>query len=589
MQNLKIKFVYLAMLFIALILSISCSKDTDLLADYITQDYQEARLGANIFINDVYQFSGDTMVLDVLANDSISDPDNVKIIDTSTPKNGTVIINDDKTLTYLPNEEKEEALAQSENITENNQNPIESSDDTEKNSSDEDTFTYTVEIDDNGKKVTQEATVKIVMDMGELRAFPGAEGFGKHTTGGRGGYVYAVTNLNDFGKGSLRYGVETISGNRTIIFNVSGYINLTKPLKIRKGFGNITIAGQSAPNQGITLKGSSFWVQDSNVIIRYIRIRPGKDWTTTTNTALDENYEPDDVLRIIAYSGQHLSNIIIDHCSLSWGRDEILDISSSKSGSISNVTIQNCIISENLDKGYGVLVSNNVSNLTFYKNVLAHNKERNILFNNYVDGVEFINNIIYNFSRGTILFYGVKGDLIGNVYKTNSTSNRKLETVRLESSEKAKDNTGLYIFDNYENSNDITISSKGSNNLITHISSNRFFNSKTPNIPSGQVLDNVLPTVGAYLFQDAIDKRIITEIINGNGKRITHENQVGGYPSLQSISRPEKFDSDLDGIPDQWEYSNNLEPLNSDDGSSDQNNDGFTNLEDYLYSLEISN
>ena len=181
--------------------------------------------------------------------------------------------------------------------------------------------------------------------------------------------LYHVTNLGNSGPGSLRQGVEKIKGARTIVFDVSGYINLSKPIMIRKGYGNLTIAGQTAPGDGITLKGSSFWIHESNVIIRYIRIRPGKDWLPAGTDTKTADYEPDDALKIRAWGGTTIKNIVVDHTSISWGRDGVMDISGSNNGYLENVTIQNSIISENLDKGYGTLINKNVKNLTLFRNL----------------------------------------------------------------------------------------------------------------------------------------------------------------------------------------------------------------------------
>ncbi len=575
----------------------SCSKDSDLLADYVISDLQEARFIGNLAISDNFVVAPQkSIVLDVLANDTFTDPDKVKIVEISQPTNGTVVINEDKTLTYYPDssdapdtdasndtpvaqEEKEESPQEKETGQQEEQGKTVTED-----------FSYTVETsDDENNKISQKATVTVTTDLGELKAFPSAEGFGKNSTGGRGGFVYHVTNLGESGPGSLRQGVEKIKGVRTIVFDVSGYINLTKPLKIRSGYGNLTIAGQTAPGDGITLKGSSFWIHDSNVVIRFLRIRPGKEWLPAgTGDSGSDNYEPDDAVKIRAWSGTTVKNIILDHCSISWGRDGLLDIAGSESGYLEKISIQNNIIAENVDKGYGTLVDNHVADITFFKNLYAHNKERNILYKNKTFNVQFVNNIIYDFSRGTVLFYNTTSDIIGNIYLTNSTSNRALETIRLGPGEEPKSGTRLYQYDNTEDGGAVTLSSTGNNIINPYLQNSTVCHTGLTPLPNSKVMNAVLSNVGASIYRDGADSRIINDVLGRTGSRIVNENEVGGFPTLKSISRPYDYDSDYDGIPNKWEIANNLDPTDSNDGNADANGDGYTNLESFLFSLTQS-
>ena len=418
----------------------------------------------------------------------------------------------------------------------------------------------------------------------ELKAFPSAEGYGKYATGGRGGSVIHVTNLNDSGAGSLREAVEVKSGRRTVVFDVSGYINLREPLKIRDGHGDITIAGQTAPGDGITIKGSSFWIHDSNVIIRYLKIRPGVDALNTASLPPSSpDYEPDDAIRIVAWNNTRIENVIIDHCSFSWGRDELLEIGTQDQGYISNVSIQNTILSENIDKGYATLIYKNATNISFHKNLLAHCNDRNIAINANGVKVEMVNNIIYGFNRGTWMSFGNKMDVIGNVYIKSSSTSRSLETIRLENTglNNSIDNSLFYLNDNIENGSSNSVQS-----LVNSYRSNNRINNSGLNILSSYSLKNILlPTVGASINRDAIDTRIINDVTKLTGNLIKNELLVGGFPSITNYKRDSGYDTDKDGMTDSWEIANSLDPSNPTDAQQDRNNDGYTNLEEFLHSL----
>lgn len=625
MKNQNSKIVKSMVSLFVLISILSCSKDTDLLADYVISDFNDVNLMTNLTIADDYVFSPQqSIVLDVLANDTFTNPDKVEIISVSQPSDGFVVINENKTLTYFPDssdaqssdeaidtsdkdegqqtpstevgesteisdgEEIEESTEQEqqeqlndENLSNGEEQSIDQTLEENKSETTTEEFEYTVETEDeNGNKTTQNAQVTVTTQLGELKAFPGAEGFGRNTSGGRGGFVYHVKNLNDKGPGSLRYGLQNIKGKRTIVFDISGYIDLKSTMKIKRGYGNVTIAGQTAPGDGITLRGNSFWIQDSNVIMRYIRIRPGAAYTPGYS---------DDALRIVNTTGNTIEDVIIDHCSLSWGHDEVFSIAGSndEASFIKNITVQNTIVSEAIDNEYATLINKNIQNVTFYKNLYAHNRERNILFNNPPFGIEFVNNIVYNFSRGMILFYNTKADVIGNAYITNANSGRVMETIRLEVSDQPKDGTRLFTYDNTEDGGAITISKGGTHNLLPHLAQTPFFDSELNYLPSSELLKHILPDVGASNSRDATDLRIIDDVTYGTGKRINHEDEVGGFPPLTIKRHPENYDKDNDGISDQWEISNNLDPKNSDDGKADSDGDGYTNLESFLFSLTI--
>ncbi|WP_339922259.1 hypothetical protein [uncultured Cyclobacterium sp.] len=232
-------------------------------------------------------------------------------------------------------------------------------------------------------------------------AFPTAEGYGKYTVGGRGGKVYEVVNLNDSGKGSLREAVEA-EGPRTVVFRVSGTIKLEDELRIRNPY--ITIAGQTAPGDGITLRAYPLMINADEVIIRYIRVRLGNESGGETD----------------AISSRYTTNLILDHVSASWSIDETMSIYHGK-----NVTVQWCITSESLYKsnhqkgnhGFGGIWGANYS--TYHHNLIANHSNRNPRFGSGVGNTDFRNNVIFNWGYEST--YGGEVSQVGND-KSNFTN-----------------------------------------------------------------------------------------------------------------------------------------------------------------------
>lgn len=605
----------------------SCSKDTDLLADYVISDLHEARFIGNLAISDNFVVAPEkSIVLDVLANDTFTDPDKVKIVETSQPENGTVVINEDKTLTYYPDtsdapafdtengsqnpQEVEEDYTPEQNDTKEEtpkeeetqpapekentgQKPEEGETEqaqhteTEQKKEEEkgtitETFDYSVEsTDEQGNKTIQEATVTLTTDLGELKAFPSADGYGKYTTGGRGGYVIHVTNLNDSGPGSLRAALYA-KGKRTVVFDVSGYIDLVKTLSIRDP--HITIAGQTAPGGGITVRGANIAVRTSNVIIRYLRVRPGYNASPGS-----------ECINILANEDNlNIDGILIDHCSLSWSLDENLAFgagSAYSNNSIKNVTVQNCLNSEALNY-YAVLMGQNLSRISLIRNLFANNDNR-IPESSYGDtpeSYEFVNNIIYNYGRPTKIAYGVNADVIGNVYKANATpAVPNLQYARNSiSNPNGKPTDGkIFSIDNLQ----IGKNPKGMTNHLwdeNNRSSRVLTDSPYKPNPAADLEKTLLSDVGANVFNDPVDSRIIREYWNNGGKRgPRHESEVGGYPSLAEERYPYDYDSDRDGMADKWELENGMDPNNPNDGKAFRNGDGYTNLEAFLHHLVI--
>jgi pectate lyase len=411
-------------------------------------------------------------------------------------------------------------------------------------------------------------------------SFPEAEGYGKFVSGGRGGKIIEVINLNDQGPGSLRSALN-YSGPRIIIFKTSGTISLNSELLITNG--DLTIAGQTAPGEGICIKNYQTTINAENVIIRFIRFRLG-----------DEKKQEADALSVM-----NSKNIIVDHCSFSWGIDEVFSFYDNE-----NSTVQWCIISEALndsyhqkgEHGYGGIWGG--KNISFHHNLFAHNSSRNPRFNgartNTLPGEEhadFYNNVIYNWGINSS-YGGENGNynIIANYYKSGpgakkNTKNRIVEPW----------GTGnWFVAENFvEGSPDISEDNwnggvQGDYTDCKDIKSNIPLCNETINYQEAdKAFTDVLKFTGAiYPERDEIDVRIINEVQNnsvysGNGI-INSQTEVGGWPELISYESP--ADSDHDGMPDEWELKMNLNPNDPEDRNN-FGSTGYTFLEEYLNEL----
>ncbi|MCX2680003.1 pectinesterase family protein [Galbibacter sp. EGI 63066] len=408
-------------------------------------------------------------------------------------------------------------------------------------------------------------------------AFPGAEGFGENATGGRGGFVYVVTNLNDSGEGSLRKGIIK-RGPRTIVFAVSGTIELKSDLDINRG--NLTILGQTTPGDGITIKGYPVSVKADNVIIRYLRFRMG-----------DVNKIEDD-----AFGGRDTENVIIDHCSISWSTDENASFYRN-----TNFTLQWSIISEALNlsvhhkgaHGYGGIWGG--VKASFHHNLIASNNSRNPRFsgssstkNSENEFVDFRNNVIFNWGFNNI-YGGEKGNynVVNNYFKPGpATEDSKKERIVNPSKPYGK----FYVDGNYmEGSESVTKNNwdrgvQCENPEATRLDEEilvKNIKTQSPVIAYNQVLNYA----GASHKRDGVDLRIVNEIRTGkttfgNGI-IDSQEEVGGWPELKSV---EIKDTDEDGIPDEWEKEHGLDP-NRNDSNQHKLSEIYANIEVYANSL----
>lgn len=414
-------------------------------------------------------------------------------------------------------------------------------------------------------------------------AFPGAEGFGRLATGGRGGKVIKVTNLNDAGAGSLREAINT-DGARIILFEVSGTITLQSRLTIRKG--NVTIAGQTAPGDGICIRNYDVGVDADNVIIRFLRFRMG-----------DQAAQEDDAL-----GGRFHKTIIVDHCSMSWSTDECVSFYANE-----DFTLQWCIIAESLrnsvhDKGahgYGGIWGG--KNASFHHNLIANNDSRNPRLGEQAgkafaltDLVDLRNNVIYNWDGNSC--YGGEAmnvNIVNCYYKPGpaTPSSRRERIIAIDknkipgtevygiwgkfyvngnvvegSQRTTDDNWPFGVYAQYHNSyGTISDAEKSAMHLLNPLP----VNNNVTTLSATTAYTKVLDFAGASLKRDAVDTRTILHVRNGtyqspgsNGSSngiIDSQEDVGGWPILNSMPTPK--DTDGDGMPDEWETAHHLNPV----------------------------
>jgi hypothetical protein len=418
-----------------------------------------------------------------------------------------------------------------------------------------------------------------------VAAFPGAEGAGAYSLGGRGGRVIKVTNLADSGPGSLRAAVEA-EGPRVILFDIGGTIALKKPLKVTNG--RVTIAGQSAPGGGIALRDQPFIIEADDVVVRYIRVRLG-----------DESRTEADAFSIV--SG---ARIIVDHVSASWSVDETLSAGSPGTDAaklVRDVTVQWSIISESLNKsahakgdhGYGSLVRAGFgARLSFHHNLWAHHNARMPRPGNYnepkVDPtgplMEFRSNLFYNWGgkrsgynadKTTLIAY----NFIDNSYVTGPNSGAPIAFEESNSAARS------YFAGN--SMNGVVPADPWSLVAGVAIPANRLSApidvAPVRTDPAASAAKRILASAGASLPRDSVDSRIVSEVNSRGGRIIDRQSEVGGWPVLAAGSpRP---DGDGDGLPDAWEKSHGLNPADPADANGDRNRDGWTNIEEWLADL----
>lgn len=428
---------------------------------------------------------------------------------------------------------------------------------------------------------------------GPQLAFPGAEGFGRLARGGRGGDVYHVTTLADDGPGSLRDGIRTAKGPRTIVFDLSGTILLKSPLLIDKSY--LTIAGQSAPGDGICLRDQTFRLRKaSHIIVRYLRIRLG-----------DKNKPrpsgPDCI------DTTDIDHVIFDHLSAGWGIDGNHDL---RRGG--NFTLQWSIYAEALnhslhDEGPHAMLGSFrdlTAGISLHHNLFASSRDRHPTLGgsprtNPNAVADFRNNVIYNVEGATNLG-NCKINVINNYFRPGPNTPRERLPMALKAENRGAPK--VYVSGNlFEGTNkfdrdnmlavDFVRWAKG-NYLTTTAAEVRqesefSLDGDAPHTQSARnAYETVLATSGASLVRDAADARLVKGVRDRTHCMIDSQDEVGGWPELKTKSAPS--DRDRDGMPDQWEKDHGLNPDDYEDGNRDRDKDGYTNLEEYLNGLVSS-
>ncbi|MBC2605867.1 pectate lyase family protein [Pelagicoccus albus] len=438
-----------------------------------------------------------------------------------------------------------------------------------------------------------------------IPAFPGAWGGGMFTSGGRGGEAIAVTNLNDSGPGSLREAIEA-EGPRTIVFRVAGTIQLESNLDIDNP--DITIAGQSAPGDGICIANHSLNINTHNVILRHLRVRRGDPEGGQGSDNIGGNPERD---------------IIVDHCSVSWGRDEGISLyrnmrempdGSSIKYPVENLTIQYVVSSEALGPGHEFAGTWGGKNSTFHHNLLACNTGRNPSIG-MSGGFDYRNNVIFNWAHRTMDGGDETSEInvINNYYKPGPASkDNMIDTIarvgpgvrNMYSPGSAwKDGDWYpmaekrpgkwYVAGNImEGSEKVTEDNWRGMQVDAELE--RLARVNTPFVgwpvkqeTAEEAFESVLAKVGATLpRRDAVDARVVEMVRTGEVSVrdgiLRNPDEVGGYPELTFNAKKVPADRDGDGMPDAWEKKNGLDPKDASDGAADADGDHYTNLEEFL-------
>jgi hypothetical protein len=405
--------------------------------------------------------------------------------------------------------------------------------------------------------------------LAQLVAFPGADGAGRNALGGRGGDVYHVAHLGNSGAGSLRFGIESASGPRTIVFDVGGQINLNSELLVNNK-SRITIAGQTAPGDGISLAGNRFHVKSSNnIVVRYLRVRVGGPEGTNLDAVWIE--DSDDVM--------------VDHVSASWATDETI----STTHTSNRVTVQWSIIAEPLGgtggHAYGSLI--NGGDYTYHHNLYMQSRSRNPRGQNTGGDstrIDWVNNVLYNpFDRFGYGDDDISMNFVGNYAIAGPDTKESTEHLYVAGNTATKFYQRGNLMD--LNRNGVLDGQDYDWDAIRDEHAQFTTRFDLPMVTTQTAADafaSVLVGAGASLVRDAADLRVVHDVLNQQGSIIPggqDENWVGGFPPLNGGARP--LDSDQDGMPDDYEDMFGLDDTDASDRNTIDPN-GYTALENYL-------
>jgi hypothetical protein len=447
----------------------------------------------------------------------------------------------------------------------------------------------------------------------QVPAFPGAEGFGAVAAGGRGGDVYHVTNLGDSGPGTLRDAVQSAAGPRTVVFDVSGTIFLKSTLWVDKPY--LTIAGQTAPGDGICIRDYSLCIRRTHdIVVRYLYLRRGDVQVRLTG-------RPTGSTGLDVISIDDSRNVIIDHCSMSWSCDEIFGIVQNQ-----NVTVQWCLISEPLgdplvhpygtEHAYGM--NNSATTLSIHHCLMARYVMRGPQFEvndadssqGYPVYMESVNNVLFDYKRsGSRYTAGIETDPAAakgiefrfhflNNYYIRQPSLTKTPEIQVTPKWGITDQLRVYVNGNigpnrltddldpwrsvFVETSNVNIR-QASDSLTAQMSDKPLFQSPFPITISSaaQAYEQVLRSAGYDRTRDSIDTRMLNDVRNRKfSSYLKSQQEVGGWVTYSSLRAP--LDSDQDGMPDAYEVTAGLNPADAGDRNGDGDADGYTNLEEYL-------
>ena len=416
-------------------------------------------------------------------------------------------------------------------------------------------------------------------------AFPTAEGFGRFAAGGRGGRVIEITTLADAGPGSMRACLEA-QGPRTCVFRTSGTITLQSNMRIEHPF--VTLAGQTAPGQGVLVRGNQIEAYTHDVIIQHMRTATGPaNGSANGSTGGIEAFEA--------------QRVIVDHCTMTWAPD---DTASVWGETTQDVTYQWNVIAEGLNLagfGKGMVLGGGAKRISVLHNLIAHHADR--LPQIQVDEVQMVNNMVYN-SPGNINVNpaptAVRASFVGNYLKQGPDAPFPISTTirtlargwrgQVDYPQSHDDDTKLYLLDNYHSrlrtdaaTPEADIVYQGGAPLPIVSSPIAGFPTLYSVIPSSEVPQSVDAMGATRPTRLSIDARILQSVQDGTGDaKLDRPADVGGWPEIPVEVRPEGYDTDADGMPDEWERQHGFDPQNPADGVGDADSDSYTNLEEFL-------